>query len=70
MHIEKISTEKDFNDEKHPVEPDQDETQRELPNRKISRIKIDDSSENDVEKPHDDNSVSRIINHDIPDQDA
>ena len=52
----------------NPVEPDQDETRKELPNSKRS-IDSNISNPNDAEKPPG-NSTSKIINHDVPDEDA
>ena len=64
MNQEKIPTEEDGFDGNNPVQPDQDETQHELPD--VNKNQIDSESS----KPRPGNNKSKIINHDIPDEDA
>ena len=52
----------------NPVEPDQDESEKDLPNT-IRSIDSNILNPNDADEPSG-NSTSKIIHHDIPDEDA
>ena len=64
MNQEKIPTEEDGFDGNNRVQPDQDETQHELPD--VNKNNID----SDTSEQMPGNNKSKIINHDIPDEDA